>query len=245
MADTYIFRRVEKKYRLSDRQKIKLLERVGDRLIPDVHGQSTICSLYLDTPDHLLIRNSIDAKSYKEKLRLRSYGTPQTGSVVFLELKKKYDGVVYKRRVSMTLAEAERYLDSGETPLDSQIMREIHYAMGFYRRPRPAMLIAYEREAFTVENAPDLRLTFDASVRYRDTGLFLESGSAGKVILPDGTSILEIKTGGAMPLWLSHALDECDIRPISYSKYGTAYLDTLNRPEPAVQKGENRYAINF
>ena len=245
MKNVMIFRRIEKKYRVSDAQKKLLLDEIGPRLVPDIHGQSTISSLYLDTPDHLLIRNSIDAKAYKEKLRLRSYGTPNADSEVFLELKKKYDGVVYKRRVVMTLAEAEQYIDSGETTQSSQIMREIDYAMGFYRYPKPAMLIAYEREAFSVQDMPNLRLTFDTSVRYRDTRLFLESGTAGKTILPEDISILEIKTDGAMPLWLSHALDDCEIRPSSFSKYGTAYLDTLKAPEPVISEGENEYAINF
>ena len=245
MSDIYVFRRIEKKYKVTAGQKEALLDRIGQRLIPDVHGQSTICSLYLDTPEHLLIRNSIEGKAYKEKLRLRSYGTPNARSQVFLELKKKYDGVVYKRREVMTLAQAEQYIDSGETALQSQIMREIDYAMQFYRYPKPAMLIAYEREAFAVEDTPNLRLTFDSSVRYRDTGLFLSAGSAGKTILPDDTSILEIKTDGAMPLWLSHALDQCAIRPGSFSKYGTAYLDALTAPEPVNYEGEKNYAINF
>ena len=246
MEDIYIFRRVEKKYLVSGAQKAKLLKQVGHRLVPDEHGQSTICSLYLDTPDHRLIRNSIDAKAYKEKLRLRSYGTPGADTAVFLELKKKYDGVVYKRRVSMPLRQAERYLACGKAPLEGQIMREIDYAMGFYGWPQPAMMIAYEREAFAVKDVPQLRLTFDGAVRYRDRGLAMMSGTAGKVILPEDTFILEVKTGGAMPLWLSHALDESGIRPASFSKYGTAYLDTLKAPAEVVeQKGENKHAINF
>ena len=245
MKDAFIFRRIEKKYRLTGEQKAMLLTWIGGRLVPDEFFCSTVCSLYLDTPDNLLIRNSIDAISYKEKLRLRSYGTPSPDSQVFLELKKKYDGVVYKRRVSMTLSEAERYLETGEAPFDTQIMREIDYAMRFYNRPQPAMFIAYEREAFTAREDSELRLTFDSAVRYRTAGLRLENGTPGKVIMPEDTCLLEIKTTGAMPLWLSHALDECGIRPSSFSKYGTAYQDTLTAREPVTMKGENQYACNF
>ena len=245
MKDAYIFRRIEKKYRLSGKQQAMLMTLIGERLMQDEFGHSTVCSLYLDTPDNLLIRNSIDAISYKEKLRLRSYGTPSPDSQVFLELKKKYDGVVYKRRVSMTLSEAERYLETGEAPFDSQIMREIDYAMRFYNRPKPSMFIAYEREAFVAREDGDLRLTFDSAVRYRTSGLRLENGTPGKAILPEDTYLLEIKTTGAMPLWLSHALDECAIRPSSFSKYGAAYQDTLTVREPVTTKGENQYACNF
>ena len=116
MSDQFIFRRVEKKYRITPKQRLCLLDTVGARLTPDSHGISTVCSLYLDTPDFLLIRNSIDAKAYKEKLRLRSYGTPNENSKVFFEIKKKYKGIVYKRRASMKLSEAMNYINGGSPP---------------------------------------------------------------------------------------------------------------------------------
>lgn len=244
MKDICIFKRVEKKYRISLLKKDALLSEIGAYLVPDSHGKSTICSLYLDTPDHLLIRNSITAVSYKEKLRLRSYGIPREDGKVFLELKKKYKGVVYKRRISMTLAEAERYIYSGVRTENSQIMREIDYAMQFYRHPKPAMMIACEREAFYVTDLPNLRLTFDTAIRYREHGLSIDDGlttshgADGTKIIPDDTVLLEIKTDGAMPLWLSHALSELQIYPASFSKYGTAYLQTLSK------EGEHQHACN-
>ena len=128
----HIFKRIEKKYLLTEAQYKALFARIGSHLKPDEFGRSTVISLYLDTPDHRLIRNSIEAVDYKEKLRLRSYGTAKAGSTVFLELKKKYDGVVYKRRASMTLEQAERYLNKGIKPFESQIMSEIDWAMNFY-----------------------------------------------------------------------------------------------------------------
>ena len=123
-----IFERIEKKYRITAAQKEAVLREIGGRLLEDRFCRSTIQSLYLDTPDHRIIRNSIEAKGhsvYKEKIRVRSYGTPGREDKVFFELKKKYKGIVYKRRVCMTLAEAERYLEEGICPKDSQIMREI------------------------------------------------------------------------------------------------------------------------
>lgn len=244
MSDQFIFRRVEKKYRITPDQRLRLLDAVANRLTPDSHGISTVCSLYLDTPDFLLIRNSIDAKAYKEKLRIRSYGTPATDSKVFLEIKKKYKGIVYKRRVAMTLGEAQRYIDSGTPPLSSQIMSEIEYAMNYYRRPAPAMLISCEREAFYDIQSPDLRLTFDSDIRYRTSALSLDMGADGKP-LTDGEIILEIKTGGAMPLWLSHALDACSIYPAPFSKYGTAYLHETQENMIHKTKGDYKNALNL
>ena len=224
MKDIMIFKRVEKKYRLTPAQKEALLGIIGPRLTPDAHGRNTICSLYLDTPDHLIIRNSIIAKTYKEKLRLRSYGTPTMDDLVFLEIKKKFKRVVYKRRERMTLREAMAYIEHGEKPCDSQIMREIDYAMHFYRSPKPMMLIAYEREAYFDAENPDLRITFDTNVRARDTDCRLENGSHGEYLLPEDVILMEIKTGGAMPVWLAGALSQCGILPGRFSKYGTAYL---------------------
>ncbi len=240
MQDIFIFQRFEKKYRINEQMQQKLLSLIADRLCADTHGKSTVCSIYLDTPDHLLIRNSIDAKAYKEKLRLRSYGTPAIDTRVFFEIKKKLNGIVYKRRISLPLCDAELYIQSGKKPFDSQIMREIHYAMELYKFPKPSMMIAYEREAYFGKAERDLRITFDSAIRYRDTDLLLEKGTAGTQILPAGEMIMEIKTGGAMPLWLSHALNALCIYPSSFSKYGTAYRQTLS-----ANKGELKNVCNF
>lgn len=227
--DNFIFKRVEKKYLLTDAERKALLEKISPMLVPDKYGHSTISSLYLDTPDFRIIRASIEAKecghAYKEKLRLRTYGTPSEDSKTFLEIKKKYKGVVYKRRVALTLAEAMDYINGGAKPPDSQIMREIDYAMCFYEHPKPSVIVSYERDAFFVRDLPALRITLDQSVRYRADELDLTLGDHGNILLPEGFTLMEIKTDGAMPLWLSDALDECKIFPISYSKYGTAYAD--------------------
>lgn len=229
MDATYIFKRIEKKYLLTETQYRALMDRIGTHLRPDAFGRSTVLSLYLDTPDHRIIRQSIEAVDYKEKLRVRSYGTAKEDSTVFLELKKKYGGVVYKRRAAMTLGEARAYLSRGTKPFESQIMSEIDWAMKLYGRPRGAMLIACEREAWFDEEHPDLRLTFDRDIRYRETELQLDRGSAGIALLPKDTVLLEIKTAGAMPLWLAHALDGEGILPRSFSKYGTGYARSLEK----------------
>ena len=139
MSDICIFRRIEKKYLLTPTQYNALRRRIDGYLEPDEYGRSTVMSLYLDTPDHRLIRSSIEAVDYKEKLRLRSYGTPRPDSRVFLELKKKFDGVVYKRRVSLTLRQADAYIRSGIKPFDSQIFRELDTPCGSTVTPVPRL----------------------------------------------------------------------------------------------------------
>lgn len=241
--ETMIFQRIEKKYLLSPEQQTGLLEEIGHRLEPDKHGRSTICSLYLDTEDYRLVRASIDAKAYgdsvyKEKLRLRSYGTPTDESKVFLEIKKKYKGVVYKRRVSMKLSEARHYISGGDAPIDSQIMREINYAMRFYGHPTPKAMLSYERDAYYVREDSKYRITFDSNVRYRDFDLDPSLGSEGVTIQPPNTVLMEIKTDGAMPCWLADALAKYRIYPATFSKYGTAYADILKQKKQSHAKGD-------
>ena len=247
METTCSFKRIEKKYLLSEQQYEALFRRIGHHLTPDAYGRSTVLSLYLDTSDHRIIRQSIEAADYKEKLRLRSYGTAAADSAVFLELKKKFGGVVYKRRAVMSLREAEKYLRTGIKPFESQIMAELDWAMRLYGWPQGAMLIACEREAWFDGEHPDLRLTFDRNIRCRDTELRLDRGSAGTALLPEGTVLLEIKTAGAMPLWLADALDAEGILPGSFSKYGAAYTRSLmkNPHTFSVIEGGKQHVVNL
>ncbi len=222
MDTVYIFKRTEKKYMLSDSQYEALIQIIGDRLTPDAHGRSTVISTYLDTPDFLLIRNSIDAVSYKEKLRLRCYGNTSPDSTAFLEIKKKYMGVVYKRRISLKRGDALKYIYGETRPPEQQIVKEIDYALSLYNHPLPMIDIACERDAFFSPEAKSLRLTFDRNIRYRRYG-----ANDFTVIQPKNTVLLEIKTANAMPLWLSETLSKNRIFPAPYSKYATAYRDYL------------------
>ena len=227
MAYTCVFKRYEKKYRINEAMAEALKAELSDVLIPDAYGKSTVGNLYLDTPDDLLIRQSLNAISYKEKLRIRSYGIPRDDSTVFLELKKKYRGVVYKRRVAFSLSELNAFLANGKTDKRGQIMEELTYALRFYRHPRPRGALFYEREAFFYRDEDGVRLTFDRGIRYRFTDLSPTEGTDGQLLLPDDAVILEIKCGGAMPLRLAHLLDQYRLFPVPFSKYGNAYQARL------------------
>ena len=229
MGDILTFQRVETKYRLSADEYERLWARLEPLLAPDAYPVSTVCSQYLDTSDFRIIRASMDGGKYREKLRLRCYETPNEGTRVFLELKKKFKGVVYKRREGLSYAEAKAYLAGGELPRDTQIMRELDYAMRFYDWPRPALILAYDRRAYLLRDNPRVRVTFDTNLRYRAEDLSLSLGMHGAPILPQDEHIMEIKTDGGMPLFLSHLLNELCIYPTRFSKYKTAYLDLMQK----------------
>lgn len=219
-----VFKRFEKKYLLSSAQYQALIGRLADQMKMDRYGKTAILNVYFDTPDHRIIRRSIEKPPYKEKLRLRSYGVPQEDDRVFVELKKKYDGIVYKRRVGMSLKGAEQYLYDREEPeKPCQITNEISWFLREYPGLVPAMVISYDRTAFSGIEDKNLRVTFDSNLLWRDQDLFLEKGAFGTALLEPGQRLMEIKIPGAMPVWLAHALDELRIYPVSFSKYGRAY----------------------
>lgn len=225
MLNPYFFKRYELKYLITQKQKSILLNAMAAYMQEDAFGRSTICNVYYDTTDSLLIRRSLEKPVYKEKLRVRSYGTATPEKEVFVELKKKYKGVVYKRRVSVKQSRAEAYLDYHvPLPVQNQITEELDYFLAFYKELKPAVFLSYEREAFYGRDDEDLRITFDENILWRDEDISLCSRPYGTPILDKDMVLMEIKVANAMPLWLSGLLSEEGIYKTSFSKYGQAYL---------------------
>lgn len=224
------FKRTEKKYIISKNAYLALRKEIENFAHEDEYGWDTICSLYFDTANFDLIRRSIDKPIYKEKLRLRSYNVPTEDKKVYVELKKKYDGIVYKRRISLKYDDALDFLLNGNLsavkPKDMQIANELLFTYNRYSLI-PAMVVCYDRLALVCPDHPDVRITFDINVRAREDELDLRAGSHGRPVLEKDKYIMEIKVNGAMPLWLVRALRETNIRPGSFSKYGTAYKQKL------------------
>ena len=236
------FQRYEKKYLIDESTYRALYQQLKTEMVVDHYGDSTICNIYFDTPSHLLIRNSLEKPVYKEKLRLRSYGIPREGDTVFVELKKKYKGIVYKRRVKMELMDAEQYLYY-QKPMENptQITKEIDWFMKYYQSIEPAMYISYQRIAMYGIRDPQLRITFDRNILWRENDLWLEYGDWGNSLLEEGQRLMEIKIPGTMPLWLSHMLDHMEIYPASFSKYGMGYEHSMMNTNDKIKKGEILY----
>ena len=224
-----VMSRIEMKYILSPEQTQYFKKALEGHMHVDEYGLTSIASLYFDTPDYRLIRASIEKPTFKEKIRLRSYGMAKEDSPVFLELKRKAKGIVYKRRVKTTIPEVDAFLEKNSAICaDGQIAREISYFRNFYGMLVPSCLIIYDRLAYK-EDQGDLRLTIDHNPRYRVSDLNLTTSMEGISLLPKGYTILEIKVQGAMPLWLSKILDEGKIYRSSFSKYGTAYTIEITK----------------
>ena len=244
MAFQTVFKRYELKYMLTTEQKKKVLSAMESYMKLDKYGRTTIRNLYYDTDTYLLIRRSIEKPTYKEKLRIRSYSQATSDSTVFVELKKKFKHVVYKRRISLPNDEAMAWL-SGKRHTDkhTQISEEVDYFLDYYETLHPTVFLSYEREAFYANDGSDFRVTFDDTILCRQDDLSLTSEVYGTPILPEGKVLMEIKCSGGIPLWMTEVLSREKIFKTSFSKYGTAYR-TLIFPQTHKMNSYNMLEVN-
>ena len=224
-----IFKRVEEKWLLPKEAYKKLLPELRKHMADDVFGKYTISNVYYDTADFRLIQESLEKPVYKEKLRLRLYGEAAEDGKVFAEIKKKYKGIVYKRRIALPLREARRWLNygidpagTGKTFTEKQIFQEISYMKERYGL-KPAVFIAYDRTALAGTEDPELRVTFDTNIRCRISEPDLSAGTRGMQLLPPDTVLMEVKIPGAMPLWMAELFEDIAPYQQSFSKYGSYY----------------------
>ena len=224
MAVQTVFKRYELKYLLTQAQKKTVLKAMQPYMLLDKYGRTTIRNLYYDTDTYLLIRRSIEKPAYKEKLRIRSYSRVDGDSTAFVELKKKYKSVVYKRRISLPYAEATAWLSRERHPdKHTQIANEIDYFLDYYGSLHPTVFLSYVREAYYANDGSDFRVTFDDNILCRQDELSLDSDVYGTEILPESKVLMEIKCSGGIPLWMTQVLSKEQIYKTSFSKYGTAY----------------------
>ncbi|MBO4235649.1 MAG: polyphosphate polymerase domain-containing protein [Firmicutes bacterium] len=232
-----VFNRYEKKYILPKEIYFELREKIKDRMVEDEYGLSTICNIYYDTADKELIRKSIDKPVYKEKLRIRSYGVPSETSKVFVEIKKKYNKIVNKRRISMPLDVAYRLVEEkdidafkGEDYQDKQILAELAFFLDKYDLEK-SIYLAYDRIAMKCLT-DDFRLTFDTNIRARFSDMGLEKGDTGNLLLPPDYHLMETKILGSTPMWFARIMSDLSVFPTSFSKYGNFYRRSIEKYRP-------------
>lgn len=223
-----VFKRYEIKYILTSEQRKALKEEMNGIMKIDRYGKTTIRNIYFDTENYRLIRTSLDKPVYKEKLRVRSYRRVNDEDDVFVELKKKFESLVYKRRIALPEYIAMDWLAAGgEQPEDTQIASEIEYFRNFYEGIAPKVFLSYEREAYYPEDGTDTRITLDSNIIARDHDLSLRYGVYGDNVIDRDLTVLEVKVASAMPMWLIRFLNSNNISKTSFSKYGMYYTNTV------------------
>lgn len=239
MAYQMTFKRYELKYLLNKKEKEEILLAMKPHMKLDDYGRTVIRNIYFDTENFRLIRRSLEKPVYKEKLRIRSYKPVQITDPVFVEIKKKYKSVVYKRRLLLPEKTVMESFRTGEPlPVCSQIGDEIQYFREYYKNLQPSVFLSYEREAFYSLDGSDFRVTFDENILYRRNDISLGSEIYGHPLLGKQQTLMEIKTSGGIPLWMSETLTKHYLYKTSFSKYGSAY----QRMMEAAMQGEYCYA---
>ncbi len=233
MAVKTVFKRYELKYLMDEAQTEAVYRALKEHMTLDKYGHSSIRNIYFDTEDFLLARRSISKPLYKEKLRIRSYGKAEEDGIVFVELKKKYDGVVYKRRLTMPYNEAMAWFsDPDNHGPRTQIGEELDYLKERYPGIYPAMLLTYEREAYYANDGSDLRITIDSNILARLDDVDLTHEVGGHKVLPEGYTLMEIKTLFGYPPWLNEVLCGNALYKSSFTKYGNAYKQMIVKRIP-------------
>lgn len=239
MSYQMTFQRYELKYLLTGQEKEAILCAMQPFMKLDGYGRTTIRNLYLDTDNFRLIRRSLEKPVYKEKLRIRTYRRIKPSDMAYVELKKKYKSVVYKRRMALPEYQVMKSFREGSAlPVHSQIEEEIEYFRDYYGILRPTVFLSYEREAYYALDGSDFRVTLDENILYREDNLSLTEEAYGSPLLGEGQTLMEIKTSGGIPLWMSHVLTSRQIYKTSFSKYGAAYRNMVKYRG----QGEVRYA---
>ena len=243
MAYQATFKRYELKYLLTRQEKQNVLKSMAEHMKLDDYGRTTIRNIYFDTDTYRLIRHSLEKPVYKEKLRVRSYQPAGPDDPVFVELKKKYKSVVYKRRLVLPEAQVMKCFEHGKPlPIHSQIGEEIAYFWDYYETLHPTVFLTYEREAYYALDGSDFRVTFDENILYREEDISLGSKIYGTPILGENQTLMEIKTSGGIPLWMSETLTKNTLFKTSFSKYGTAYQQMMDDAiEEAQENGVTVY----
>lgn len=223
-----VMKRYELKYLLNEEQLEYFMDKISQYMKVDKYGLTSIASIYFDTPDYRLINKSIEKPKYKEKLRLRGYGLVEPGKPTFLEIKRKSEGIVYKRRIVLSEEEAFELITTKEAREKTQISRELEAFMEEHKTLEPKYMIIYDRLAYYQDDS-DLRITIDMNPRYRTNDLNLHTSMAGIPLVKKGGAILEVKVQNSIPIWLSEILSKGKIYQTSFSKVGTAHIREMEK----------------
>ncbi len=229
--------RYECKYLIGERRLSDLREFIRPFVRPDEHAPTRgdprypICSLYLDSSSLALYRQTEEGNKNRFKLRIRSYADREEDPV-WLEIKRRVNGVICKRRTRVERAAVRRWLRdgcSGPSPPGGLTATE------FARLSRdigalPRLRVRYQREAYQSAGGDPVRLTFDTEVAYSPSpGAALEYGSGIWADTPVGSVILEVKFTDHFPSWVHSLIETFELDRQSVPKYCLSVGDHLRR----------------
>jgi len=226
-----VFKRKETKFKLNYAEYEKIKEELNKYMEIDEYGIHKISSLYFDTDDFQFTKDSINNKGYKEKFRIRQYGDYDPLKSVFLEIKRKYQGITDKRRVSLPAKHVNSYLNSiksneYEYQYQGQVDEHIHDEIKWMLRRldlSAKMKVVYNRIAYRYPEDKNFRITFDFDICFSTNDLDLANDHVGSRIDPTLDVLMEVKHGPTVPEWFEQLIEEMGLTNSSFSKYKEAY----------------------
>jgi hypothetical protein len=224
--------RRELKYLVREADRERLYGLLGPYVRPDAHAGGagrpsyTVRSVYFDTPDLRDYAQKVSGDEQRVKVRVRAYDAP--GGPVFLEVKRKRGGAVWKDRAVLDAADVLPVLAGG--PALGEAARRFVFRLRRDGR-RPVLLVVYDREPLVGRLDPSLRVTLDRRLRVQPypvvgadlAGLYGEAGL--RPALRDHF-ILEVKFDRAFPSWFGPVITRLGLRREALSKYGIG-VETL------------------
>lgn len=201
------------------------------------HKEYTVRSIYFDTSNLKYYHDKIEGLRKRKKVRIRGYNELESGSISFLEVKRKYGNLSKKNRSPIQYKDLEDLIKnrdiesyvidpSGNPALLADAENFLHHI--YKRSLKPIVLIVYDREAFYSKFDSTLRLTFDKNLRYRMSpsldSLYFNEGLKQSLI---NKFIFEVKFNTGFPSWLQSIIRELRLSRQALSKYAIC-LDNRN-----------------
>ncbi len=195
-------------------------------------GDYPIVSLYLDSGDLQLCKESLGGHKNRFKLRIRSY-TDELDYPRFFEIKRRINTIIIKSRARVMNRDVPTLLAGLPLPpqnytADMETINQFQFYMNNIRA-NPAVLVRYMRQAYEDNSRNKVRVTFDRELAYSVTSLpevRLGGASWQRNAYTVGGVILEIKFTDRYPAWLSQMVKCFNLRQQSISKYASSIKES-------------------
>ncbi|MCC5926471.1 MAG: polyphosphate polymerase domain-containing protein [Bacteroidetes bacterium] len=227
--------RFEFKYRVSEHKAQVMRPFIESFLNIDAYGvlQSDLSypvhSIYLDSPSLKTYTDTLNGNRNRYKMRVRYYENGDD-TPVYLEIKRRYDKVIAKKRAIVYREAVQRILDGAFASPDFLVdpspdqIEALEYFCNIRTRldAQPKTHIAYRREAYENDNNNAVRVTFDRQVvteAIPARPLEFRTITDNPVSVFGSEVILELKFTNRFPAWFKDVVQSYGLRQESAAKY--------------------------
>jgi hypothetical protein len=224
------FQRFEFKYQMPAETIEGIIPELLKYMNPDPYARDLpnssyfVGSLYYDSAGLDCYYQKLAGLRSRRKLRIRFYEADLLdSSSVFVEIKKKYDAVVVKDRVSLSYGECKEMMLNNQLPKEQQysdrdddFLRDF-LRMKLYNGMMPQNLVMYHRRPFISKVDPHFRVTIDHNLRTY-AARWIDEHVPSTPVNP-GFVILEVKFNNVLPFWFHRIIQRYNLEQRPFSKY--------------------------